>query len=72
MSSPGQVHTDLLEEFFGPHGIKVEETDIGLALVRESDQKAYPFVPTEDGFARGTQLFYACKRFGLDPYSVLP
>ena len=55
---------------FAPFGVKVRVEERGVALTREEDGKTYRLEPTEDGFARGTQILAACLRLGLDPYEL--
>jgi hypothetical protein len=62
----------LLEDVFPRRGITVERTAKSplVVLRRESDGKAYA-LEVYDDHVTGTQIRYACRDFGLDPFDLL-
>lgn len=71
MSLIPQVPVSELTNLFEPHGVEVSEHPEGIALKRKEDQATYRFAPTPEGFMRGTQMHFACQRFGLDALAVV-
>jgi len=69
MSLIPEIPVDVLEDLFAPHDVQVTVTDRGVLLQR--GDRGYRLALTEDRYARGSALKWACQHFEIDPFDLL-